>query len=116
MRMGSALEIVTPSGRRRWPLDQLMSRAKEGRISVGELVDQEAGATHATFESNGGDYRASIPLEVARDQGAVVVEKAGGLRLVVEDGATLCWNVKDLGRIRLTIGKEPDSIPEDPSH
>lgn len=114
--MGSVLEIETPTGRRRLPFDQLQSQATGGRIAVDDLVEGEPSATHVTFESSRGDYRASIPLGVARDKGVVVLEPGGALRLVIEDGATLCWNVKDLGCIRLTVGKETDSVPEDPPH
>lgn len=114
--MGSALEIEAPTGKRRLPLDRLESQATGGRIAVGDLVEGDPVATHATFESSSGDYRASIPLDVARRQGVVVVEETGTLSLIVEDGETLCWNVKDLGRIRLTVGKEPDSVPADPPH
>lgn len=97
------------------PPEELEQRADRGRIPVRELVDANSPATHATFESSDGTYRASIPLDVARDRGVVLLEGVD-LRLMVEDGETLCWNVKDLGRIRLTVGKEPDSVPADPPH
>lgn len=98
------------------PFHELVEKAPTGRMPVAELVAADSGATHVTFESSDGEYRASIPLEVARRQGVVLVEEPARLRLVVEDGETMCWNVKDLGRIRPTAGKEPDSVPADPPH
>ncbi len=89
--------------------------AEDDRLAVGALLTDRGEATHATFESTGGDYRASIPLETVTDKGVVELDE-GGLRLRVVDGDTLCWNVKDLGRIRLTVGPEPDSVPENPPH
>jgi hypothetical protein len=72
-------------------------------------------ATHATFESVSGEYRASIPLGTGPGQGRIRLEE-DTLRLRVEEGDTLCWNVKGLERIRYTVGKEPDSVPENPPH
>lgn len=114
--MGPALEIETLDDQTLVPFDELERRSAGGRVSVGSLLDGGTGATHATFESSAGDYRASVPLDVARTKGVVILEPTGGLRLVIEDGETLCWNVKDLGHIRLTVGREPDSVPEVPSH
>lgn len=114
--MGSVLEIGTTTGWRQLSFEELEKRARAGRVTVGDLLAAAPPFTHATFESNSGDYRASIPLEVARRQGILLLEREGSLRLVVEDGETLCWNVKDLGRIRPTVGKEPDSVPADPPH
>lgn len=114
--MGSVLEIGTPTGWRQLSFEELEKRARAGRVTVGDLLSDDPSFTHATFESNAGGYRASIPLDVARRQGIVLLEDEGSLRLVVEEGETLCWNVKDLGRIRPTVGKEPDSVPADPPH
>lgn len=114
--MGSPLEIEGPAGVRRLSFGELQKKAREGRIRVGDLLAEDPISSHASFESSAGDYRASIPLEVARRQGVVILEHDGSLRLRVEDGETLCWNVKDLGRIRPTVGPEPDSIPADPPH
>lgn len=115
--MTPALQIQETAGSRRLGADELRRAADgEGRIRVSDLVEAGTEATHATFESADGTYRASIPLEVARAQGVVLLGEAGDLRLVVEDGETLCWNVKDLGRIRVTVGKEADSVPAQPPH
>lgn len=114
--MGSVLEIGTTAGSQQLSFEELEKRARAGEVTVGDVLADDPSFTHATFESNSGDYRASIPLSVARRQGILLLESDGSLRLVVEDGETLCWNVKDLGRIRPTVGKEPDSVPADPSH
>ena len=82
-------------------------------------------ATHATVISTNGGYTASIPLETLRTGGWLAValgdeplptERGGPLRLTVAEGTTLCWNVKDVGSIRFTVGPEPDSVPENPPH
>lgn len=71
-------------------------------------------ATHATVVSSDG-YRASIPLEMLRAGGVLSIDDAG-LRLRVVDGHTLCWNVKDVARIEVTVGKQPDDVPAKPTH
>jgi hypothetical protein len=68
------------------------------------------GADHATVVSAGDGYRASIPLaDLARGS------LADG-RLTIPDGRTLCWNVKDVVRIEVTVGHRPDDVPEQPPH
>ena len=82
-------------------------------------------ATHGTVVSSDGGYTASIPIGTLRTGGWLAValdghplpaDRGGPLRLTVADGTTLCWNVKDVGSIRLTTGPEPDSVPENPRH
>lgn len=110
------LAVESGTGRTSWSEAELRAVASEGRIPVAAVVPEDPDSTHATFESLSGDYRASIPLAVARRQGVMILDEFGSLRLRVEDGDTLCWNVKDLERIRLTDGPEPDSVPENPPH
>src|SRR5690606_30694465 len=93
------IEIVRGSDSLTISDEQLQRLAEESAIPVARLVEEPGDHTHATFESADGSYRASIPLEVALAQG-VLLPEAGSWRLRVEDGATLCWNVKNLGRIR----------------
>ncbi len=90
-----------------------------------ELAGPAAGAGYATFESGDGHYRASVPLADASGKGWLLIgPDAGGLdrsaggpmRLIVQDGDTLCWNVKNVVAMRITNEKEPDSVPEDPPH
>ena len=67
-------------------------------------------ADHGTVIAAADGYRASIPLhELAK----------GSLtdgRLIVPGGRTLCWNVKDVVRIEVTVGPQPDDVPENPPH
>ena len=81
---------------------------------LGQLRIDES-ATHCTVVSRDGSYSASIPLEELSDNGKLSMEGAG-LRLTVVDGTTMCWNVKDVGELRFTAGKEPDSVPARPRH
>jgi hypothetical protein len=89
----------------------LRTRRRTG--AVADLLDAarpRPTADHATVHSADGAYRASIPLADLR-RGSL----AEG-RLTVPDGRTLCWNVKDVGRIEVTRGHRPDSVPDDPEH
>jgi DMSO/TMAO reductase YedYZ molybdopterin-dependent catalytic subunit len=86
----------------------------DGRTAlVADLLEQAAprpAADHATVHAAMDGYTASIPLTDLR-RGTL----ADG-RLVVEGGRTLCWNVKDVVRIEVTVGHQPDSVPERPQH
>lgn len=80
---------------------------------VGPFLDATrplAGADHATVISADDGYRASIPLDDLRrgvlDDG----------RLTIPGGRTLCWNVKNVVRIDVTIGHCDDDVPENPPH
>jgi hypothetical protein len=79
-----------------------------------DLADPTAAATHATVISEDG-YRASIPLDTLRAGGLLSIEDEG-LRLRVVDGMTLCWNVKDVTQIEVSVGKQPDDVSEKPKH
>jgi len=114
--MTDALEIQSQAGVRRLTFGDVQALAEGGLVPVGALLSGESRITHASFESRDGEYRASIPIGVVVERGVVELEGARGLRLRVIGGDTLCWNVKDLGRIRLTDGPEPDSVPENPPH
>lgn len=76
-------------------VEDLLERARPG-----------AGADHATVHSGDGHYRASIPLAFLR------LASIDGGRLHVPDAPTRCWNVKDVVRIELTAGKQPDTVPD----
>ena len=93
--------------------------------SLLERADPLPEATHGTVVGGDSNYTASIPLEDLLVGGWLAyrlgndplpAQQGGPLRLIVLQGSTLCWNVKDVTEIRLTAGKEPDSIPENPSH
>ncbi|MDE0368799.1 MAG: hypothetical protein OXI84_01515 [bacterium] len=84
-----------------------------------EAARPRTGATHVTALSADGAYSASIPLTEVLALGEVHAGRADGesiLRLLVPGGMTLCWNVKDLGLLRVTAGPEPDSLPEILTH
>lgn len=96
----------------------------DGEVSCPQITDDRTGpvaalldaaaprpaADHGTVHSGDGLYTASIPLDALRrgelDDG----------RLRIRDGRTLCWNVKDVARIELTVGHRADSVPDNPPH
>ncbi len=74
---------------------------------VGPLLDSAVptnGADHGTVHSGDGMFTASIPLVDLR-RGEIVDG-----RLHLDDPPTRCWLVKDVVRIELTAGKQPDSV------
>ena len=82
-------------------------------------------ATHCTVISRDEAYRASIPiidlfdggrLAFALDGDVLPVDRGGPLRLTAARGATLCWNVKDVGELHFAPEREPDDVPETPPH
>jgi len=73
-------------------------------------------ATHVTVVSEGNAYRAAIPIDELTEKGWLVLDGAGGFRLLVPDGATDCWNVKNVAVMRVTEGQEPDDVSENPAH
>jgi DMSO/TMAO reductase YedYZ molybdopterin-dependent catalytic subunit len=89
------------------------------------LAAPHKGAAFCTVVSRDGAYCASIPIDELRRGGWLAfavgdeplpVANGGPLRLTVAAGTTLCWNVKDVGELRFTAEKEPDSVPENPPH
>lgn len=97
------------------------SPAGESVVGVGAVLEAcrpQPEASHVTAVNSAGDYTASIPLaEASRGVLLVVGEADGGpIRLNIPQGRTMCWNVKDVGMLRLTAGPEPDSVPENPPH
>ena len=108
---------------------EALSRLGENRdgatsvIPVRRVIEEAvpaAHATHVTALSADGSYSASIPLGEAVSKGEIHLSEAAEsntpIRLVVSEGMTLCWNVKGLGRLRVTEGPEPDSLPEVLTH
>lgn len=84
-----------------------------------EAARPRTAATHVTALSADGGYSASIPLTEAMPLGEVHARSVDGepiLQLHIPGGMTLCWNVKDLGLLRVTAGPEPDTVPENPPH
>lgn len=87
-------------------------------VAVRSLIEAawpRTAATHVTAISADGAYSASIPLTEVMALGEVHTGSADGesiLQLRIPGGMTLCWNVKDLGLLRVTAGPEPDTVPE----
>lgn len=93
-------------------IDGLVSRRVEREAREGPLEPllEEAGpedaADHGTVMSGDGHFTASIPLAfLARSR----LENG---RLWVPDAPTHCWDVKDVIRIELTAGRQPDTVPD----
>ncbi|HDH03216.1 MAG TPA: hypothetical protein ENH15_03100 [Actinobacteria bacterium] len=88
-------------------------------IPVQEILAEavpRAGATHVTVVSKAEAYRASIPIGVLVDRGRMVMAQDGSVRLLVPEGRTMCWNVKDVATLRVTVGKELDDVDDNPTH
>jgi len=99
-------------------LRALVDASTSGEISVAELLDMtgvDPAARRVHVTSDDSTYSASIPLDDIRRDGVITAE-AEGNRLRVHDGTTLCWNVKQVAELRLTVTKEPDSVPQQPTH
>ena len=96
--------LLTAAPEQQLPVDQLLA---------GVVIDPAARRVHVV--SRDSSYSASIPIEDFR-RGGVLTREAGGYRLRVMEGTTLCWNVKDVAELRFTATKEPDSVPERPTH
>lgn len=65
-------------------------------------------ADHGSVHSGDGLFTASIPLDVLREAS---IDDGG--RLQIDDPPTRCWLVKDVRRIELTVGRQPDSLPDE---
>lgn len=94
----------------------------QGLLQVPALT---IGADHATFHSRDGRFSASLPLRQALDHGILVYEldgaplpqaKGGPFRLVAPGLGDLCANVKDVGRIEVTVGAGKDTRPSTQSN
>lgn len=86
---------------------RLESSERDGPLAPRlEQAQPVPGADHATVHSGDGLFTASIPLvDLRRSE---IVEG----RLQVPEPPTRCWLVKDVVRIELTVGRQPDSVPD----
>ena len=103
-------------------------RGAHDSVSVAALiesVDLDADTAYCTVVSVGGAYSASIPLidlieggslAFWLDDGPMPEARGGPVRLTVNRGRTLCWNVKNVGVLRFTATQETDSVPKRPKH
>lgn len=92
-------------------------------VPVASILDRfpvDPAATYCSVISTDASYSASIPIDDLRDGGwlaySLPPDLGGPLRLTVTEGSTLCWNVKDVGELRFTADREPDSVPAKPTH
>lgn len=81
-------------------------------VHLGRLLDVPEGLW-VTVRAGADDYVASIPSDAFTPGAELTVSSR---RLVVRDGSTLCWNVKDVRRIEIGEVRQPDSVPENPPH
>lgn len=72
------------------------------------LGDARPTGDHGTVHSGDGLFLASIPLDVLRH--ALISDEG---RLVLDDAPTKCWLVKDVRRVDVTAGRQPDSLPDE---
>ncbi|MGI9642928.1 MAG: hypothetical protein ACR2N9_09105 [Acidimicrobiia bacterium] len=72
-----------------------------------------------------GDYVACIPtvdmihgghLLVGTSDEPLTSDEGGPVRLIVAEGATLCWNVKHVASLEGVPDRVPDSVPANPKH
>ncbi|MEM7140620.1 MAG: hypothetical protein AAF548_06250 [Actinomycetota bacterium] len=63
---------------------------------------------HATVHSGDGLFQASIPLDTLA-RASLSVQG----RIELDDSPTKCWLVKDVRRIEVTEGRQPDSLPDE---
>lgn len=82
-------------------------------------------AAWVVVSSADGSYRACIPTQdllagghllVGTEDDPMTAEDGGPVRLIVADGTTLCWNVKDVASLEASAVRVPDSVPENPPH
>lgn len=97
-------------------------------VPVASILDRsniDDAAGYCSVVSRDHRYSASIPIDDLRTGGWLAFaldgeplpdEQGGPLRLTVAQGGTLCWNVKDVGELRFTADREPDSVPAKPTH
>lgn len=72
------------------------------------LGDAHPSGDHATVRSGDGLFAASIPLDVLRHG---LLDADG--RLELRDPPTKCWLVKDVRHLEITVGRQPDSLPDE---
>ena len=72
------------------------------------LGDARPAGDHGTVHSGDGLFLASIPLSTLRH--AMISDEG---RLLLDDSPTKCWLVKDVRRIEITDGRQPDSLPDE---
>jgi hypothetical protein len=110
--MDTGIELVVDGSSQ--PLDTalLTVAVADGVLHLGAALGVPEGRW-VTVRAGGDDYVASIPSD-AFTLGAELT--VASRRLIVREGSTLCWNVKDVRRIEVGDDRQPDSVPENPTH
>lgn len=109
--MDAGIEVITDGSARVLDPAALGPPAGDGVVHLGAALG--VGPGRWVTVRSGDDYVASIPSDAFTDGAELTVASR---RLVVREGSTLCWNVKDVRRIEVGDHRQPDSVPEDPPH
>jgi hypothetical protein len=110
--MDAAITLLDDDGERSLDPDALEAAADDGVVHLGALLGVPPGRW-VTVRAGADDYVASIPAESFTVGAELTVATR---RLMVREGSTLCWNVKDVRRIEIGDERQPDSVPENPPH
>lgn len=80
-------------------------------------ADVPSDVTHATFHASDG-YAASVPVDTAARDAVIVVPSGAagrtGVRLVVADGSSNCFNVKAVERVAFDVGPGRHTVDPNP--
>ena len=110
--MDTGIQLVVDGSSQALDTDSLPVAAKDGILHLGAALAVPNGRW-VTVRAGGDDYVASIPAAEFTAGAELTVESR---RLIVREGSTLCWNVKDVRRIEVGDERQPDSVPENPTH
>ncbi len=110
--MDTGIELVVDGASRPLDTDLLPVAVSDGVLHLGAALGIPDGRW-VTVRATSDDYVASIPSAEFTLGAELTVETR---RLIVREGSTLCWNVKDVRRIEVGDERQPDSVPENPTH
>lgn len=110
--MDTGILVVDAGGERPLHTSELRAAADGDVVHLGRVLGVPEGRW-VTVRAGADDYVASIPSDAFTSGAELTVSSR---RLIVRDGSTLCWNVKDVRRIEIGDVRQPDSVPENPTH
>jgi DNA-binding beta-propeller fold protein YncE len=110
--MDTGIELVVDGTAQVLDTDVLPVAAVDGVLHLGAALAVPDGRW-VTVRAGSDDYVASIPSDAFTLGAELTVATR---RLMVREGSTLCWNVKDVRRIEVGDERQPDSVPEKPPH
>lgn len=110
--MDTGIDLVVDGAARPLDTDLLAVAVSDGILHLGAALSVPDGRW-VTVRAGSDDYVASIPSSEFTSGAELAVATR---RLIVREGATLCWNVKDVRRIEVGDERQPDSVPENPTH